>query len=216
MGSPASRSPLLVFVLSGGGGKSPRNPWGCERIVGVEHLATPELEAGLARIREAPSDDGTLELIVRRPAVEVREVLDEGVLSRGEGLVGDTWIVRGSKRTDDGSSHPDMQLNIMNARCIALLAQTPERWALAGDQLYLDLDISHDNLPAGTRLRIGEAVIEVTDQPHTGCKKFASRFGVDALRFVNSEIGKHLRLRGMNARVVEEGTVRQGETVSKV
>jgi MOSC domain-containing protein YiiM len=143
-------------------------------------------------------------------------VLEVGVLDPAEGLVGDTWNVRGSGRTADGSSHPDMQLNVMNARVVALLAQDLERRALAGDQLYLDLDLSVSNLPPGTRLALGEAVIEVTDQPHTGCAKFSSRFGVDALRFVNSPEGKELRLRGLNARVVVPGAVRQGDTVTKL
>ena len=181
------------------------------------HLSTEAIEAGLDEIR-APGDLGVVELIVRRPAVDEREVLEEGVLDERVGLVGDTWIGRRSGRTEDGSPHPDMQLNVMNARVIRLLADSPDRrrWALAGDQLYLDLDISEANLPAGTRLALGSAVIEITDQPHTGCQKFSSRFGVDALRFVNSPIGRELHLRGINARVVEGGTVRAGDTVRKL
>jgi MOSC domain-containing protein YiiM len=132
------------------------------------------------------------------------------------GLVGDTWKDRGSTRTEDGSPHPDMQLNVMSARVVSFLARDPERRALAGDQLYLDLDLSHANLPAGTRLAIGSAVIEVTDQPHTGCAKFTQRFGLDALRWVNGDDGKRLRLRGLNARVVVPGTVRRGDQVTKV
>ena len=134
--------------------------------------------------------------------------LQEGLLDLSEGLVGDNWKTRGSRRTADGSAHPDMQLNVMNARVIALLAQGVERWALAGDQLYIDLDLSFENLPPGTRLALGSAVIEVTGQPHTGCDKFLSRFGVDALKFVNSETGKALRLRGLNAKVVQAGVIR--------
>jgi len=181
----------------------------------MEHRTNDELEEGLERIRQAPADAGTLELIVRRPDVDEREILEAGTLNHDEGLAGDTWNIRGSRRTEDGSSHPDMQLNVMNARAIELLAGPRDRWALAGDQLYLDLDISEQNLPAGTRLQIGDAVIEVTAQPHTGCKKFAARFGADALRFVNSETGKALRLRGLNARVVVPGTIRRGDTVTK-
>jgi len=182
------------------------------------HLSTEAIEAGLDEIRQAPGDLGVVELIVRRPAVDEREMLEEGVLDERVGLVGDTWIGRHSGRTEDGSPHPDMQLNVMNARVIRLLADSPdrERWALAGDQLYLDLDLSEANLPAGTRLALGSAVIEITDQPHTGCHKFSSRFGVDALRFVNSPIGRELHLRGINARVVEGGTVRAGDTVRKL
>ncbi|HJR25752.1 MAG TPA: hypothetical protein VJ804_09775 [Acidimicrobiales bacterium] len=181
------------------------------------HHSRSELEAGLAHVRAAPADGGTLELIVRRPAVGEREVLEEGELDLAEGLVGDTWKDRASRRTEDGGPHPEMQLNVMNARAALLAAAgDPERRALAGDQLYLDLDIGHDNLPAGTRLSIGAAVIEVTEQPHTGCAKFAERFGQDAVRFFNSPEGKALRLRGLNAKVVVPGTIRRGDPVNKV
>ena len=180
------------------------------------HHSQAELEAGLAHVRAAPTDDGVLELIVRRPSVDEREVLEVGELSVAEGLVGDTWKDRGSKRTEDGGPHPEMQLNVMNARAALLAAAgDAERRPLAGDQLYLDLDISHENLPAGTRLTIGEAVIEVTEQPHSGCAKFAERFGQDAVRFFNSPDGKALRLRGLNARVVVPGTIRRGDAVRK-
>src|SRR5262249_37746888 len=146
----------------------------------VKHLTREELEAGLVLIRQAPRKSGVLELIVRRPRVGEREILSEAQLGLREGLVGDNWGTRGSSRTTDGSSHPDMQLNVMNARAIALLAQDRERWPLAGDQLFVDLDLSGDNLPPGTRLALGSAIIEVTDQPHTGCKKFVARFGLEA------------------------------------
>lgn len=132
------------------------------------------------------------------------------------GLVGDTWRARDSSRTEDGSPHPDMQLNIMNARVIALLAQSDDRWPLAGDQLFLDLDLTGENLPAGTRLALGSAIIEVTPPPHTGCGKFAARFGVDATKFVNSKEGRRLHLRGINAKVVQSGTIRVGDLASKL
>jgi hypothetical protein len=180
----------------------------------VTHATAEQLAAAMTHVRAAPRDVGTVELIVRRPATDEREVLDVGELDTVVGLVGDTWIDRGSRRTADGSSHPDMQLNVMNARVIAAIAGGPERWALAGDQLYLDLDITHDNLPHGTRLALGDAIIEVTDQPHTGCAKFSRRFGPDALRWVNSPEGKQLRLRGLNARVVVPGAIRRGDTVT--
>jgi MOSC domain-containing protein YiiM len=142
--------------------------------------------------------------------------LEEGELDLVEGLVGDTWKVRGSSRTLDGAAHPDMQLNIMNARVVALLAREKDRWPLAGDQLFIDMDVSSENLPPGTRLALGSAVIEVTDQPHTGCKKFEARFGLDALKFVNSPLGRQLRLRGLNAKVTQPGVIRVGDSVKKI
>lgn len=175
-----------------------------------------ELEAGLGHIRQSPKDEGVLELIVRRPRHEEREVLEQGELHLIDGLVGDSWKMRSSSRTPDGSPHPEMQLNIMNARAIALVARDKERWQLAGDQLYIEFDLSSENLPAGTRLSIGSAVIEVTPLPHTGCKKFVSRFGLDAMKFVNSPVGRELRLRGINARVVEPGVISVGNVVRKI
>ena len=151
-----------------------------------------------------------------RPAVDERLVLDEGTLVAGAGLAGDTWPARGSTRTADGSAHPDMQLTVMNARSALLVAQDPGRRQLAGDQLYVDLDIGVANLPPGTRLGVGTAVIEVTGQPHLGCVKFGARFGQDALRFVNSRTGRALRLRGLNARIVVSGTVRPGDVIRKL
>lgn len=182
----------------------------------VKHLTTSELETGLEEIRRAPKDEGVLAMIVRRPAVDARDVLQTGELDLRDGLVGDTWKVRGSSRSADGQSHPDMQLNVMNARAIALVAQAKERWPLAGDQLFVDLDLSEANLPPGTRLALGSAVIEVTDQPHTGCQKFVTRFGLDAMKFVNSPVGKELHLRGINAKVVQPGTIHVGDVVKKL
>jgi len=182
----------------------------------VRHLTREECEAGLEPIRSAPADDGVLRLIVRRPEENAREVLEEGQLDLDLGLVGDTWHRRRSSRTADGSPHPGMQLNVMNARVVELVAQSPERWALAGDQLYVDLDLSAENLPPGTRLALGSAEIEVTPEPHLGCAKFVERFGVDAMKFVNSPLGRRLRLRGLNARVVKAGTIRVGDRVRKV
>ena len=182
----------------------------------ARHRTPDELEAALDQIRQAPADHGTLALIVRRPAVDEREVLESGTLSREEGLVGDTWNQRGSSKTPDGGPLLDAQLNIMNARAAAAIAGPIERWPLAGDQLYIDLDISLDALAPGTRLAIGEAVIEVTAEPHTGCGKFSARFGLDALRFVNSPTGRALNLRGINARVIQPGTIRQGDQVTRL
>ena len=182
----------------------------------VKHLTMGELEAGLDDIRQSPQDVGVLQLIVRRPQTDEREILEKGQLDLLEGLVGDDWKPRGSSSTPDGSSHPDMQLTLMNTRLIALVAQNKDRWQLAGDQLFVDLDLSAENLPPGTRLAVGSAVIEVTAQPHTGCSKFAARFGRDAVKFVNSPVGKQLHLRGINARVVQPGVIRVGDVVKKM
>ena len=185
-------------------------------MIDVNHLTMEDLEAGLDEIRRSPKDEGVLELIVRRPQIGEREVLEEGELDLLEGLVGDNWRTRGSSRTSDGASHPDMQLNIMNSRAIALMAQDKDRWQLAGDQLFIDMDLSAENVPPGTQLVLGSAVIEVTAQPHTGCKKFMGRFGLEALKFVSSPVGKQLRLRGINAKVVEPGVIRVGDVVRKM
>ena len=191
-------------------------PRAANRAVAVTHLTTEELEAGLAEARQSPRQEGVLELIVARPREGEREVLDDGELSLRDGLVGDTWRTRRSSRTSDGSPHPDMQLNLMNARVAALLAQTRQRWSLAGDQLFVNLDLSAENVPPGTRLAIGTAVVELTDQAHTGCGKFVDRFGVDAMTFVNSELGRRLQLRGVNARVVQPGRIRVGDLTRKL
>ena len=182
----------------------------------VKFLTREELEAGLPDIRQAPKDEGALKLIVRRPNINAREVLIEAQLDTVEGLVGDSWKDRRSSRTADGVPHPEMQLNIINTRVIALITQDESRWQLAGDQLFLDLDLSKDNLPAGTKLALGSAVIEVTAEPHTGCKKFVERFGVDAMKFVNSTVGRELQLRGINARVLQPGVIRVGDKAKKL
>ena len=180
----------------------------------MKHLSRAALETGLAHIQASPKDGGVLEMIVRRPRTNEREVLDEGRLDREEGLIGDNWDARGGGA--DPAIHLDMQLNVMNSRVTALVARSRERWALAGDQLYVDLDLGDDNLPPGTRLQLGEAVLEVTAVPHTGCRKFAARYGPDATKFVNSRHGRQLNLRGICARVVESGTVRVGDIARKI
>jgi len=176
----------------------------------VQHLTTAELEAGLAEVRRSPADAGVVELVVARPEVGVRDVLEEGTLDLEKGLVGDNWGVRHE------TAEYDRQLNVINARLSRLVAIEPERRPLAGDQLHVDLDLSIGNLPPGTRLALGSAVIEVSETPHTGCSKFVERFGREAMRFVNSPLGRELRLRGMCARVVVAGTVRPGDPIRRV
>lgn len=182
----------------------------------MKHLTTEELEAGLDQIRQSPKDQGALELIVRRPQTGEREVLETAELNLLEGLAGDSWRARVSGRAADEPPNPDTQLNIMNSRAIALVAQEKARWPLAGDQLFIDLDLSAENLPPGRRFALGSAVIEVTAKPHNGCKKFEARFGLDAMNFVNSPVGKQLHLRGINAKVVQAGVVRIGDLAKKI
>ncbi|HAC45748.1 MAG TPA: MOSC domain-containing protein [Chloroflexi bacterium] len=182
----------------------------------LQHAELTGLEQSLDHIREAPEDGGTVELIARRPAEDEREVLTEARLNTHDGLEGDTWRARGSSRTPDGAANPEAQLTLMNARAAAAIAGERERWALAGDQIYVDLDLSRTNLPPGSRVQIGSAVIEFSEAPHTGCAKFSARFGNDALRFVNSQTGRELRLRGANCRVVKAGSVRPGDAIKKL
>jgi hypothetical protein len=180
------------------------------------HLTLAELEEGLAQVHDSPKEHGVVQLIVRRPAIDRRETIDEGVLDVTTGLAGDSWISRRSSRTPDGSPHPAMQINIMNARVANLVARERTRWPLAGDQLYVDLDLSADNLPPGSRLAAGTAILEVSAEPHTGCDKFVERFGLDAVKFVNSATGRRLNLRGINARVIQSGVVRTGDVITKM
>jgi hypothetical protein len=175
------------------------------------HRTAAQLAEHVARISAAPTDGGRLAMIVRRPAPLVREVVDEAVLDPALGLVGDSWSTRTSRRTPDGSPHPGMQLTLMSTRVAdALTGADRGAWPLAGDQLYVDLDLSTAALPAGTHLQVGEAVVEISAVPHTGCALFAGRFGPEALRFVNTGPGRPGRWRGVNARIVVGGRVAVG------
>lgn len=182
----------------------------------IKFLSRAELEGGLEIIRHTPTDAGTLTLIVRRPAVDVRETLDEGWLDPLCGLAGDSWSSRSNPRKRAGTAHTATQLTIMNTRAIALIAPDVSRWPLAGDQLYIEMDLSVTNLPPGSRIAIGEAVIVVTSEPHTGCRKFVQRFGLDAMKFVNSPVGRELNLRGVNARVLRAGRIRRGDLAQRI
>lgn len=182
----------------------------------IRHLTMPELEAALDHLRAAPKNDGVVELIVRRPQIDHREVLEQAELDPVKGLIGDTWSIRPSSKTPDGSPHPEMQLNIMNSRVTALVAQDKDRWPLAGDQLYIDMDLGKENLPAGSQIAIGSAVLEVSALPHTGCHKFVARFGAEAMKFVNSPVGRELCLRGINAKIIKGGIIQVGQTARKI
>jgi hypothetical protein len=182
----------------------------------IKHLTPEELEAGLDHIRESPKDSGLLHLIVCRPQIDIRKVLDVALLDVDRGLIGDNWELRGSSKSADGGPHPEMQITIMNSRVVALVAQEKERWPLAGDQLFVEMDLSKANLPARSRIAIGSAIIEVTEPPHLGCQKFVARFGADAMKFVNSPVGRGLCMRGIHARVVQNGIVQTGDSARKI
>ncbi len=191
------------------------------RAPALPYRSAADLESRLDELHSAPSDAGTVHLVVRRPSAGEREILEEGVLDSESGLVGDNWLARATSRAVAAGRHLDAQVNVMSARMVALLADSPHEQAYAGDQLYLDLDISVANLPTGSRLAFGAPgaggpVIEISAKPHNGCAKFVARYGEDAMHFVNSETGKALRLRGFNARVVESGRVRPGDVVRVV
>ncbi len=179
-----------------------------------KHLTTGEIGEAIEHVLRAPRDIGYLEMIVRRPAVNKREVIDSAAIDFENGLVGDNWLTRGSSRTTNGLGHPEMQLNVMNYRFALLIAGDRERVPHAGDQLFVDLDLNRDNLPPGTRLTIGSAVIEVTAVPHLGCRKFVERFGLDAMKFANSEFGRQHNLRGVNAKVIRSGEITVGAEIT--
>ncbi len=192
-----------------------------QRVPALPYRTTAQLTEGLDHVRAAPTDAGVVRLVVRRPTAGEREILDEGQLDLAHGVVGDDWLPRARSRAIADGRHLASQVNVMSARMVALLADSAEEQAYAGDQLYLDLDISVANLPTGSRLEFGEPgaggpVLEVSAKPHSGCAKFVARYGEDAASFVNNETGKALRLRGFNARIVEPGPVRPGDAVRVV
>jgi MOSC domain-containing protein YiiM len=131
-------------------------------------------------------------------------------------MVGDSWKARCLAKHPNKPLDVERQLTLMNVRAVSLIAGEQERWPLAGDQLYVDIDLSLTNLPPGSQLAVGDAIVEVTEPPHTGCKKFVERFGMEAMQLVNSPRGRELNLRGVNAKVVRPGTVSVNDKVSKL
>ena len=182
----------------------------------LKQLPISELEFGIDEIKESPKDNGTLEMIVRRPETEAREIITSGELSLNNGLEGDNWKARGSSAMPDGSADPEAQITLMNTRVIQLLAGEQENWQWAGDQLIVDMDLSIENLPPLSRIQIGSAILEISVKPHTGCKKFSGRFGIEALAFISTPIGKSLRMRGVNAKVIQAGEIKVGDVVKKI
>jgi hypothetical protein len=180
------------------------------QVAPLDEVAYRRLAAGLDHVRDSPKEVGSLELIACRPAVNERVELNIAELDVDSGLVMDSWSVRGT------TPNPKAQLTVMNARAAHLVAKDRSRWSLAGDQLYVDFDLSPTNLPPGTRLAIGTAVIEVTEQPHLGCLKFTARFGAEARALANSPEGTAVSMRGINTRVVQSGRVRVGDAIRKL
>lgn len=172
----------------------------------IEYRPMASLVDALDKIAQSPKQEGRVDLIVRRPAVDEREVLEVGELSEAQGLVGDNWRVKGEPVLD-------MQLNIMNSRVIQAICGDIINWPIAGDQFFVDFDLGAENLPAGTQLSLGDAIIEITPEPHMGCKKFTERFGVDAMKFVNSKLHREHNLRGICAKVVKSGRVAVGDSI---
>lgn len=182
----------------------------------MRHLDTAAIEAGLAHVLDSPRDHGRLEMLVVRPAEGQRRTPVEARCTVAAGVEGDDWVRRGSRHTADGGPNPDQQITMMNARYLDLIAGGRDRWPLAGDQLVVDLDLGEEALGPGDRLRVGQVLVEVTPHPHNGCDKFRDRFGLDAVRFANSPVGRRHHLRGIHVRVVEEGVVRVGDRIERV
>lgn len=174
-----------------------------------------EILEGFEAVRNSPSDQGLLEAIVIRPVSNERRSLQQCRLSPEGGTEGDSWAKGCWLKLPDGRPHPDVQICLMNSRMIHLVAGERDRWELAGDNLFVDLNLSRENLPTGQRLQIGECVLEITAQAHNGCAKFRQRFGPSALSFVNSPTGKQFRLRGVYAKVIQAGDVRVGDQITK-
>ena len=181
-----------------------------------EFVSQSEIENKLEYILSSPSVEGEVKMIVRRPTIEGREVLTEGELTFEDGLKGDTWKLRNSSKTKNDGPLLDAQLTIINSRLIDAISKSMDDWPLAGDQLYVDFDLSRENIPAGTLLKIGKSIVEVSATPHTGCGKFKERFGSEALKFINSERGRFLNLRGINAKIIQEGIIATGDRVLKI
>ena len=186
----------------------------CSSVIIMRHVSTDELQAGLGEIMQAPADAGLIEMLVLRPEVDERTTVQAVRLVEGTGAQGDNYMARGNPNTEDGAAHPEAQITIMNSRVLGLITGGDrEHWRWAGDQILVDMDLSADNLPPGTRLQMGSAVLEVSAKPHTGCAKFARRFGLDAAKWINSD--PNLRLRGLNAMVVTTGSCAVGDLIMK-
>ncbi len=182
----------------------------------VKYKKLNDLQLGLDKIISSPKQIGTVKMIVSRPKIGIRKIQEMAELDKDLGLIGDNWHDRDSSNMQDKSADIETQLTIMNSCVIALITQNCDQWPLAGDQLYIEMDISKNNLPPGSLLKLGNALLKISKKPHTGCKKFSERFGLDALKFVSSRQGRELSLRGINTSIIKSGMVQTGDKVMKV
>jgi hypothetical protein len=182
----------------------------------TQHATSIELEQGLADVLASPTDAGRLTAIFVRPAPNERRTLDSATLTSEGGINGDRWVKDSYYRLKDGTSDPRCQVSMMNDRFLRQIAGDETEMCLAGDNLIVDLDLSESNLPAGNQVAIGpEVILEISDHKHTGCSKFARRYGANAKTFANNKQGTALHLRGRYARIVRGGTIRVGDAVRK-
>ncbi len=182
----------------------------------IEHTTSDELNDKMDWLLDSPKDGGVVRGIVVRPATDEREELQEARLSPEGGVEGDRWASTAQRKLKDGRLNPDVQVTLTNARLIELLAKERSRWSLSGDQIYVDMDLSMENLQPGQRLAIGSTVLEISEVPHRGCSKYRSRFGQAGFDLVDSARGRELRFRGVYAQIVKEGTVGVGDQIHKV
>ena len=182
----------------------------------VSPLSLDHLKTFMPHILDAPKDDVALDLVVVRPDRDIRELPKRARVTAKDGVVGDHWITGSGLRNDDGTGLVDAQICMMMSRVIEAIASSQENWPPAGDNLFLDMDLTPSNMPPGTRFSIGTAEFVVTPQPHNGCQKFIDRYGRDACLFVNTGEGRNLRLRGIYSRVTRDGEISPGDRLRKI
>ncbi|MEM6942438.1 MAG: MOSC domain-containing protein [Pseudomonadota bacterium] len=184
--------------------------------VTLHHRTRAELEAALPLILAAPKDGGRLDMIVSRPAPGERTLPQRARLTAEGGVEGDHWAKGCWLSLDDGTPHPDVQICLMMSRMIRAIAGEEAHWPPAGDNLFIDMDLTPANTPPGTRLALGSVEMVVTPEPHNGCEAFIERFGREACVFVNTGPGKTHRLRGIYCRVTKDGDISVGDSLRKI
>ena len=169
--------------------------------------------------QSSPRDNGVVKLLVIRPETHVRTLPNAVVVSVEQGVVGDKWEAECTIKLENGKSNPDLQIAIINTKVIKEIAQSDfdmDRLALAGDNIYADLNLCEENMPVGQQIQIGNTLLEVTPFPHFGCKKFSERYSVEDLKVVNSTAGKPQHLRGIYVKVIKNGSISIGESIKKI